>query len=149
MKSILFTRIAMVIAVIQYAVHTVAFLRARPRHDADEVNLVEMMKSLQWNFGGSERSYWDFYFGYGMVAILMGLLEILLLWFLSGLLGRNTREALPFLLIMVVINVFHILITLKFFFILPATFDAAVTFSLLSAYLAARKETVSGSENQS
>lgn len=134
----------MVIAVIQYAVHTVVFLRARPRHGADEVNLVEMMKSLQWNFGGSERSYWDFYFGYGMVAILMGLLEILLLWFLSGLLARNPREALPFLMVTAVITVFHILITLKFFFALPASFDIAVTLFILLAYLAARKESVTG-----
>ena len=69
MKTTIFLRIASIVALLQYSAHAVLFLSASPKHGAEEIALIETMKSHTWNFAGSIHSYWNFYFGYGLLAI--------------------------------------------------------------------------------
>src|SRR5690242_1388958 len=118
-------RIAAVVVAIQYGAHTIMFLTAKPSHGADEVDLVQRMKSSKWKFGGFERSYWDFYFGYGLLAILWGVIEVILLWQCASLATSSPASAAPLLGTLLAANIGHAILTLRYFFLIPAAFDAA------------------------
>src|SRR5213593_3211603 len=80
MKPTVLLRIASVVALVQFAAHTLLFVFSSPKHGPEESAVVEAMKAHRFNFIGSMRSYWDFYFGYGLEAAFFCLLEAVLFW---------------------------------------------------------------------
>lgn len=124
-----FLRIAAVLASIQYLAHAVLFLRAKPQHGKDEVDLLEQMKRKTWKFNGFERSYWDFYLGYGLLAILWGAVEIAILWLLVST-ASTSSVSVPLVGILLVANVAHAALTLRYFFITPVIFDLLIAIIL-------------------
>lgn len=133
MNVALLLRIAAVLALIQYAAHSLLFLGARPSHGQEEIDLVEAMKSRRWIFAGRMRSYWNFYFGYGLLAILWGVVEILLLWSMASLANRTSVAAL--IAVLLAANIGHAILTLRYFFFLPALFDILVAAVLIVALI--------------
>ena len=65
MTPTMFLRIGSVVALVQFAAHTLLFVSSAPKHGPEETAVVEAMKGHRFDFMGSMRSYWDFYFGYG------------------------------------------------------------------------------------
>lgn len=137
MPAVTFLRIAFVLAIVQYAAHARLFLSASPRHGQDERDLVAAMKSGRWNFGGFTRSYWDFYFGYGLLAIMWGVIEIALLWALTTVAGAQTASLTALIVILLAANVGHAVLTLRYFFLIPAIFDVIISIVLVAALVAA------------
>jgi len=134
MNSITILRIALGAAAIQYIAYTILFLSAKPKHGQDEINLINAMKSNRWDFNGFKRSYWDFYFGYGLLAILFGIVEIALLWQLSIIPQNFLPIIKPIIVVLFFANVLHGILTVKYFFLLPPVFDLVVTILLALAY---------------
>lgn len=128
-------RIAAVIASIQYAAHAVLFLRAKPSHGKEEIELMERMKAQRWNFSGFMRSYWDFYFGYGLLAILWGAIEVALLWQLAAHANTDVFWARWFVATLLVANIAHAILTLRYFFLQPVVFDVVIAIVLALALL--------------
>jgi hypothetical protein len=128
-----FLAIAAALASIQYLAHAVLFLRAKPQHGKDEVDLLEQMKRKRWKFNGFERSYWDFYFGYGLLAILWGAVEIAILWVLVSTAGKGSVSIVPLVGILLVANVAHAALTLRYFFLTPVIFDVLIAILLAMA----------------
>src|SRR3989442_1514901 len=62
-------RVTAVVALLQFFGHAALFVRAQPTHGDAEVTVVAAMKAHRFNFGGSMRSYWDMYYGYGLEAV--------------------------------------------------------------------------------
>jgi hypothetical protein len=118
-----------VLALIQYAAHAWLFLSATPEHGQEEVRLIDEMKSRKWNFRGFLRSYWDFYFGYGMLVILWGVIEVVLLWQLAALSAASESVA-PLIITLLVANIGHALLTLRYFFLIPVVFDVLIAIVL-------------------
>lgn len=71
--------------------------------------------------------------GYGLMVILSGLTEAVLLALLSAGASRPSRQLLPVIWVFVGANVGHAAIALAYFFPAPAVFDGAVTLCLLWA----------------
>ncbi len=69
MKPSLLLRFASGIALVQFAAHTILFVFSSPKHGPAESAVIEAMKAHRFDFMGSLRSYWDFYFGYGLEAL--------------------------------------------------------------------------------
>ena len=135
MNITLILRITFGIAVIQYFVHALLFLRSKPRHGADEVAVINAMKSNRWSFNGFYRSYWDFYYGYGVLAILFGLVEIALLCMLM-LTGEASLPLMkPIIGILFFANFIHTIVTLRYFFLMPLIFDLIISFLLALAWM--------------
>ena len=126
-------RVAAILGVIQYAAHAGLFLSATPKHGHEEVELLQAMKSHRWRFGGFLRSYWDFYFGYGMVAIWWGVIEIVLLWQLAALVGTHSASVGPLIAALLVANIGHAILMLRYFFLIPAIFDILIAVVLGAA----------------
>ena len=135
MNTVNFLRVAFVVVLIQYTAHAILFLSAKPLHGQDEAALIEAMKLHRWNFSGFKRSYWNFYFGYGLVAILLGLVEAAILWQISKYAKMSSLEVKPMIAILFFANILHAILTLRYFFLLPALFDFIVAIFLALAFM--------------
>jgi len=65
-KPTLFLRIASILTFVHCVLHTFGGVLSSPRHGAEEVAVIEAMKSHSFDVMGSMRSYWDFFFGYAL-----------------------------------------------------------------------------------
>ncbi len=117
------------------------FLTAKPTNGPEETTLVEAMKSHYWEFGGFTHSYWDFYFGYGLLAILFGIVEVVLLWQLASLSKIPSIRIRPFIALLLFATLAHAILILNYFFLLPAIFDFITALLLGIAYMKSKVNT--------
>ena len=136
MSAATILRIAAAVAAIQGTAHAALFLRAKPRHGPAEVAVVEAMKANRFDFAGASRSYWDFYFGYGLQAAGACLVEALLFVFLARVAAAEPPLARPIVALFVAVNIAHAILTARYFFYLPVLFDVLVAACLGWALLA-------------
>jgi predicted acyltransferase len=145
MKSVLLFRIAAILALLQYAAHGLMFSTYKPSHGQAEINFVNEMKTQFWIFGGHPRSYWDFYFGYGLLSVLSGLIEVLLLFYAARTAKHYPELAKRVAIILFIGVLCHLLLVQRYFFLLPAVFDFIIAGILVTAI---RTKTVIPSENK-
>jgi len=108
-------------------------------HGPDEVRLVEAMRSLRFDFGGSQpHSYWEMYVGYGLFAAVNCLIEALLFWWAS----RHTTDARGLVNAVIAIflfaNITYGALVWRYFFFIPLVMDTLVALCLAAAFLAGR-----------
>jgi len=128
-------RLASLLALLQYVAHAAMFLSAKPTHGPEELAVVEAMKGHRFQFSGFSRSYWDFYFGYGLLAILMGMVEIIALWQLATVAKTDPRLVRPMVGLFLLANVAHAILAWNYFFPAPVVGDVIVGASLLWAFV--------------
>src|SRR3989449_5934265 len=116
-------RVTAVIALLQFFGHAALFVRARPTHGDAEVTVVAAMKAHRFNFGGSMRSYWDMYFGYGLEAAFICLVEAILFWQLATIAGTTPAIVRPTIALFLVTNVAHAILVMRYFFLVPLVPD--------------------------
>jgi hypothetical protein len=129
-----------ILAALQYAAHAALFLSAAPTHGREEIAVVETMKAHRFDIYGFDRSYWDFYFGYGLLAVLSGVIEVVILWQLATLAKTDPNRVRPFIATFIFANVAHATLMWRYFFLGPLVFDVAVAACLGWALLAARAD---------
>jgi hypothetical protein len=138
MKPSIILRVAALLAFIQYAAHAFLFLSAAPTHGAGEVSVIVAMKTP---VSGLTRSYWDFYFGYGLMVILGGVIEIVLLWYLATLAKAEPSRARPIVALVILANVAHAFLVWKYFALpAPIAFDIIIALVLSVAFVSARRQ---------
>lgn len=137
MKPTMFLRIASAVALVQFAAHTFLFVSSSPRHGPEEVAVVEAMKAHRFDFMGSMRSYWDFYFGYGLEAAFICLIEAVLLWQLATIAKTGAPMVRPIVALFCLANIGHAILTWKYFFITPIVPDVVIAVCLAFAFVAA------------
>ena len=72
MKASLLYRIASILLLLFAVGHTLGFRRVDPKWGID--SLISSMRSIRFNANGFERSYWDFFVGFGLfVSVLMAM----------------------------------------------------------------------------
>jgi hypothetical protein len=138
MKASILYRIAAALLVLYAAGHTFGFRRPSQREDARAV--VSLMKSVRLDVQGSERSFWDFYVGFGLFCTAFLLLSAVLAWQLGGLSGEALRQV-PSAATWGLAVCFAVttVLTWRYFFIAPGVFSTLVTICLVAAaWLAGR-----------
>lgn len=80
----LFLRIASILTVVHCVLHTFGGVLGSPKHGAEEIAVIETMKSHPFDVMGSVRSYWDFFFGYGLFVTIFLLGASVLFWQLGS-----------------------------------------------------------------
>jgi len=139
-------RLASLLALLQYSAHTLLFLSAKPTHGAAEAAVIDAMKGHRFEFSGLTRSYWDFYFGYGLLAILWGLVEIVLLWQLPTLAAIDSSRVRPTVALLILANVAHAALAWTYFFPAPVVGDVVVAACLAWTFFASRHRERAGGE---
>ena len=139
MSAAAILRVAAALAATQGVGHGALFLSWKPRHGAAEIAVIDAMKTNHFVFGGSLRSYWDMYFGYGLEAAAVCFVEAVLFWQLADVAASQPELVRPMVALFILFNAGHALLTARYFFHLPMVFDVAIAGCLTWAYFAAAR----------
>ena len=134
MSATTLLRIAAVIALLQGIAHATLIVFASPKHGADEAAVIDAMRSHRFNFLGAQRSYWEFYFGYALIAAVICLVETALFWQVAGF-GPEVIRAVAG--IFIAFNLVHAALAWRYFFVTPIIPDLLITACLVIAWLKA------------
>lgn len=131
MKASVFYRIASVLLLLFAVGHTIGFRQIDPTWGVD--SLVVSMQSIHFNADGWERTYWDFFVGFGLfVTALMGFASIVA-WHLgglpSGILARMRFITWGFVVCFAVVG----WLSWRYFFLVPVIFSVAILLCLATA----------------
>jgi hypothetical protein len=90
------------------------------------------MKANRFFAGGL--GYWDYYFGYGLVAAAACIVEAALLWQIATIAATQPLLVRPLIAVFVIANVAHALLLARYFKLpLPIAFDVIIAGALLLA----------------
>lgn len=128
---------ASVLAFLQGTAHALMFVSASPKHGPDEIAVLETMKGHRFDFLGSSRSYWDFYFGYGLFAAFNCFVEAVLFWQLATLASTLPSRTRPIVALFCFANLAYATLCWRYFFITPIVPDLALALCLGLAFMAA------------
>jgi hypothetical protein len=101
--------------------------------------VLETMREVSFEIGGTRRSYWHFYYGFGVYIGLLLTLQAVLLWQLGSLAGDLTPRIRPMLVSMCVASALGTIVLSAYIFIVPALFSLACTVSIAAALFSARR----------
>jgi hypothetical protein len=137
-------RLAALLALLQGAAHGVMVLTYRPAHGPDELLVVETMRRYVFSFGGVRHSYWDLYFGYGLVAAGACFVEAALLWITAPLARSDPGRLRAIVALVTLANLAHATIVARFFFYTPLVADLVIAAVLAVAFLALSRRPAAG-----
>src|SRR5262245_42996308 len=132
MTSAVLLRVVSVVAFVQFLGHGALFVRARPTHGPEEVAVVDAMRSNAFRFASAPRTYWDMYFGYGIEAAVICLVEAILFWLLAGAAAGNSSLIRSIAVLFAVANIAHMFMLARYFaFPVPMVFDGLIAAGLI------------------
>jgi hypothetical protein len=135
-NTAIIVRGAAFLAALQGIAHGALFITARPHHGDTEVSVIAAMKDNPFFAGGL--SYWDYYFGYGLIAAAVCIVEAVLCWQLATVAKTQPLLVRPMLVLFAVANVGHALLLARYFkFPLPIAFDLVIATVLVVAVVMA------------
>jgi hypothetical protein len=137
MKASLFYRIAFVLLILFAVGHTLGFRRVDPRWGVD--SLIQQLRSTHFDVQGFNRSYWDFFTGFGFFVTILLLFAAIVSWQLGSLpkesLSTISLITWGFAICFIVVT----FLSYQYFFMVPVVFSGATAVCLiLGALLAGR-----------
>jgi len=131
MKASLLYRIASILLLLFAAGHTVGFQQIDPAWGVD--SLVQSMKTIHFNANGSERTYWDFFAGFGYFVTVLLVFAAIVAWQFGslpdGVLATLRISAWGFAVCLVAVAY----LSWRYFFIIPMVFSVAIFLCLATA----------------
>ena len=118
MKSSTFLRIASVITFLYFAGHT-ASIPWTPAVGPGEAPVLEAMKAHSFDVLGSNRTYWDFYFGFGVIISAYLMVQAVVLWQLGSLAKREPAQVRAIVASFLVAFIVNAFLSWKYFFAIP------------------------------
>ena len=117
-KSWIWLRIASIVTLLYCAGHTMG-IPWTPATGPAEAPVLAAMKSAQFDAMGATRTYWDFYFGFGVTISLLLLLLACVLWQLAALERRKPGTTRPINAAFCIAFIANAFIAQQYFFIIP------------------------------
>lgn len=133
MTPTLFLRIASVLTVLHSILHTIGGVLSKPK-DPEQIAVIETMKSHTFNVMGSMRTFWDFFFGYGLGVTVTLLIQGILFWMLGSLVKTSPAAVKPIVGLFAINFAVMSVIVSKYFFIAPGVTEVLIALSLAAAY---------------
>ena len=137
MKPALLLRIASLLSLLHCILHTAGGVFGSPKHGAEEIAVIETMKSHHFAVMGSVRSYWDFLFGYGLFVTIALLVQAILFWRLAAFAETNPAWTEPIVGLFCLNFVGVAIVSWKYFFIAPAVGELLIAACLALAFATA------------
>ena len=131
MKASSLYRISSILLVLFAIGHTFGFRQIDPAWGVD--SLVQSMKSIHFNANGADRTYWDFFVGFGLFVTVLMLFASIIAWQLGSLpseiLAAMRVSAWGFTICFAVVAY----LSWRYFFIVPVVFSIAIFLCLAAA----------------
>lgn len=137
MNPTIFLRIASVLTLIHCAGHTIGGVFGKPKHGAEQLAVIDAMKSHRFNVMGSMRSYWDFFFGYGLGVTITLLIQGILFWQLASFVKSSPAVVRSIALLFFFNYALMSIVAFRYFFMGAGILEALMAASLLAAYFTA------------
>jgi hypothetical protein len=131
LKASWFYKIAAVLLLLFSVGHTLGFRQSDPQWKVDA--LVADMQKIHFNAQGFDRSYWDFFVGFGLFVSVFLLFAAILAWQLSGMKAEILAmiPAVKWSLALCFIGI--TILSWKYFFVVPVVFSSVITLCLIVA----------------
>ena len=136
MTTTLLLRIASIISLIFTAGHSMGGLKQWSPMGDNAV--LKSMTDVRFDTMGANRSYLDFFMGFGWSLSVLMLMETILLWQLASLAKADPARLRPMIAVIALATVASGLIASRFIFPVPALFSGVLAITLAFAYVAAR-----------
>jgi hypothetical protein len=136
MKTSLLLRVAAIVTLLFFAGHTAA-IPWTPAVGPAEMPVITAMKGPSFDVMGSSRTYWDFYFGFGVTISLLLLLTAVVLWQLATLAKTEAARLRPIIAAFLIAFAVNAVLALKYFFVIPLVMSVVIAILLALAFYAA------------
>ena len=136
MTTTLLLRIASVISLVFTAGHTAGGLRQWSPMGDNAV--LKAMTDYRFDTMGANRSYLDFFMGFGWSISVFMLMQTILLWQLASLARADPARLRPIIAAFAIATIGSGLIAWRFIFPVPALFSSLLAIALVLAYVVAR-----------
>ena len=137
MKASLLYRIASILLLLFAFGHTLGFRQVDPKWGVDA--LISSMRSTRFNANGFERTYWDFFVGFGLFVSVLMVFAATIAWQLGGLapstLAAMRISAWGFVICFAVVAY----LSWRYFFTVPVVFSIAILLCLATAAWVSQK----------
>jgi hypothetical protein len=110
-----------------------------PATALDAGAVVDAMKAIRFEAMGANRTYWDFYVGFGVSVSVYLAAQAATLWLLGGVARREPRLARPFIVLLIASFAAIGWITWTNFFPLPLVLCLAVVVCLVMSLIASHR----------
>jgi hypothetical protein len=137
MKASPLYRIASVLLILFALGHTLGFRRVDPRWKVDSI--IGALRSTHFDVQGLNRTYWDFYTGFGLFVTVLLVFLAVLSWQLGGL-SKESLLAMPVVTWGLAACFAAVtFLSWKYFFMVPMIFAGVITILLIfAAWIAGR-----------
>jgi len=129
MNPTLLYRIVAIILVLFAAGHTIGFMGFKPS-TPEGIAVRDAMNSVQFEFKGSSYSYGSFYTGFGLTVAAYLLFASFLSWHLGSLASTHPQSIGALGWAFTVVQAVCLVLSLKYFFLVPALFSGVVVLGL-------------------
>jgi hypothetical protein len=136
MKAFHFLRTAAVITLLYCAGHTMG-MPWTPYTDAEATSVLDAMKNHSFAAEGFKGTYWDLYFGFGLIISAYLLLQAVVLWQLASLAKLDAIRVRPIVVSFLVAFVINAALSWKYFFVVPVVMAVLIAICLAIALLLA------------
>jgi hypothetical protein len=131
MKASWLYRTASILLLLFAAGHTLGFRQIDSKWGVD--SLVQSMKSIHFNANGSDRTYWDFFVGFGLFVTVLMLFSSIVAWQLGGLPAGTLAQVRIVAWGFVVCFGLVVYLSWRYFFSIPVIFSIAILLCLAVA----------------
>ena len=131
MKASWLYRAASILLLLFAAGHTLGFRQIDPKWGVD--SLVQSMKTIHFNANGSDRTYWDFFVGFGLFVTVLMVFASIVAWQLGGLPAGTLAQVRIVAWGFVVCFGLVVYLSWRYFFSIPIIFSIAILLCLAAA----------------
>jgi hypothetical protein len=136
MTTTLWLRISSIISLLFAIGHTLGGLKYwSPMGDNP---VLQAMRTVHFNALGVNRSYFDFYMGFGYSISVSQVMLTILLWQFSTLARTDSLRVRPMIMVVALAIAVGGLVAWRFIFPVPALFSLALVATLIMAFAVAR-----------
>ena len=99
-----------------------------------ETDVLQSMRTFEFDVMGATRTYLHFYLGFGVYITVLLLLQAIVVWHLASLASVDPRRARPMVGTISLGSLIGTFVVWRFIFVVPALFSLACATSLTIAY---------------
>ena len=138
MKPWIWLRVAAALQGLGAVFHTIAAMDS-PSRGPEEQAVFAAMQSFRFQIAGVTRSHWNFYQGYELCITVVFAILAVLIWQLSNLSRTEPRQAVPFVVTILITEILLSAIGWEYFFAGPGGMSMLIGVCLVAAIIGLRK----------
>ena len=132
MKAFHFLRVAAVVTLLYCAGHTIG-MPWTPYIDPEATAVLEAMKGHSFEAEGFKGTYWDLYFGFGLIISVYLLVQAVVLWQVASLAKLDATRVRPIVVSFLIAFVVNAALSWKYFFVVPVVMAGIIAMCLATA----------------